>query len=505
MGGSKPDDREVQSPAESGTTRAASASLKASKAVPPPLPPSGRRSNPNLRAELDGASAQSAARSTPDGASAQGGARSTPDAVSAARAARSAADPEAPSLYSRVGRRTTPGMPAVAVAIESVKVGPTARASAEETSMPAVDKVPVPPPSASSLERAEKAEEKSLARLPPSARPPAPEPFRASFDNDNESIAQSFDRLVATDPGPSPGPPPASGSFADGKPESLSEPRELFGRLAAAHVRPVRELIIDLRWGEAPRDSFIASGAAVASLGGAAEKLGLVELAKALRAFGDALAPAPGEAPDPGANADVLHPAARARVLAAYEELVRLLPVAFAFEDEQTQRESVIVESIVMRIPGAHRVTLEKIVAAGLGSISTLADAPPRELSTAAGITVEVAKAIVEAFRAYRDERRAAPPGSVHQQERARLRELALDLDQQNSAFEQASTTWTSEATEAKRRLRRERERTVMEISALLARLGEVGLLEKLERMPFDQKLEGLRSFLKDGPKAAAH
>ena len=466
MGGSKPDDREVQSPAESGTTRAASASLKASKAmppVPPPLPPAGKRPSPAARGE---------------------------------------AGAETASLYSRVGRRTTPGMPAVAVAIESVKMAAAARNGGEDA--PPTDRVPSPPPSTSSL--AEKVEEKAALRPPPSARPPAPEPFRASLDGDNESIAQSLDRLVATDPGPvAANGPPSSGMFGEGKSESLSEPRDLFGRLAAAHVRPVRELIIDLRWGEAPRDSFITSGAAVASLGGAAEKLGLVELAKALRGFGDALVPLPGEVPEAGANTDLLHPAARARVLAAYEELVRLLPVAFAFEDEQTERESVIVESIVMRVPGAHRVTLERIVAAGLASIGTLADAPPRDLSAAAGIPVEVAKAVVEAFRAYREERRAAPPGSIHQQERARLRELALDLDQQNSAFEQASTNWTSEATEAKRRVRRERERTVMEISALLARLGEVGLLSKLERMPFDQKLEGLRSFLKDGPKAAAH
>jgi len=376
--------------------------------------------------------------------------------------------------------------------VPSASVAPPAADSPPPLPVPAV----APAPPVPVIEGPPSSVEK-VARLA-SARPPAPEPFSSSAA-DGESINQSLDRLVARE-----GPRTAEVSRAfDDRPDTLTEPRELFGRLAANHVRPVRELLIDLRWGEAARDSFISAGAAVASLRKAAEQLGLAELVAALDGFGAAITAADGQ----GAGAGALHGAARARVISAYDDLARALPTAFALEDERAQRESVIVESVMLQVSGVHRVTLERVVAAGLASIGLLADARPAELADAAGIPMDVAKRIVTAFHAFREQRLAAPPDAARSNERARLRQLSSQLAEENDAFERASSTWTAEATEQKKQMRRAREKTLMEISAVLARLGEVALLERLEKMPFDMKLDGLRTFLKEtrGPGAAAH
>ena len=49
-----------------------------------------------------------------------------------------------------------------------------------------------------------------------------------------------------------------------------------------------------------------------------------------------------------------------------------------------------------------------------------------------------------------------------------------------------------------RRPLRRARHKTLMEISVILARIGEIALLQTLEKVPFDRKLEGLRAYLKE-------
>jgi hypothetical protein len=533
MAGTKPDERETPPSEAEGAGLRSSAAMR--KAVPPPLPPSGARSNRAVRAAA---------------------------AVENESAPRVA---EAPTLYSQVGRRSSPGMPAVSITVDNVApaspaasgpvstrggppplppseptlvtgvappVAPSAaiapaepapvaavatpprpgdRARSRFNARPLLETKPeIPPALAAEKERAERAKEKELAekavRPSMSVRPPAPELF-APEQVESQSIAQTFDRLLGSEVDSRFGElkqgserPPVAGSLEEA-PASLAEVRDLFEQLAANHVRPVREFVIDLRWGEASREWIALCSSAVESLQRAAQKLGLTDLETGLAEFARALA-APAQ---PGESPDILEGDARDRILVAYDQLTLVLPKAFALDMDRAQRESLIVQSLLLQIAEVHRVTIERLHAAGLNGIAMLADARPHEVADAAGISVKLAERIVEAFRAYREDRHAHLPDAMHARERSRVDALLNELEAHHAAFERAAEGWTKEATAEKARLRRARHKTLMEISVVLARIGEIALLKTLEKVPFDRKLDGLRAYLKEAQRSFAH
>jgi len=100
----------------------------------------------------------------------------------------------------------------------------------------------------------------------------------------------------------------------------------------------------------------------------------------------------------------------------------------------------------------------------------------------------------VARFQRYRREIASQPPAPNRTRERGTLEALARRLEEQNTAFQSAGKSWLRG--DDTRRIRQERATTVLEINLLLARLGEVALIERLERIPFQQKSEELRRFL---------
>jgi hypothetical protein len=488
MAGSKPDEREVAPAPAEGAGARASGAMK--KAVPPPLPPAGARSSRAMRA--------------------------APPVVEVEPPPRVA---EAPSLYSQVGRRGGHGAPAVSIAVEKVGVvsspPPSNRSAAP--AVPENQATVRPQGSVRPAHAAERARARLGARLafdgegdgppteknvrpPLSVRPAAPEPFAAD-QGAGESIAQTFDRLLGSEVDSrfgeikqGSGRPPASGALADA-PGGLAEVRDLFEQLAANHVRPVREFVIDLRWGEASREWLVVCASAVDSLHRASQKLGLLELEDALEQFARALQPKPGESAE---SNEIIDGAARDRILLAYERLVEVLPKAFALDMDRAQRESLIVQSLLLQIPEVSRVTIEHLHAAGLNGIAMLAEARPHEIAEAAGINAKLAERIVETFRSYREAWHAHLPDAMHASERAKVDVLLNELEAHHAAFERVAEAWTRDATAEKARLRRERHKSLMEISVILARIGEIALLQKLEKLPFDRKLDGLRAYLKE-------
>src|SRR5262249_32048659 len=79
---------------------------------------------------------------------------------------------------------------------------------------------------------------------------------------------------------PSEAPPPNT---------SVAELRELFTALAANHMRQVRDFMIGVKWGEAPRDWIGLCGPAVTSLQRASKEMELVDLHAALETYSEAL------------------------------------------------------------------------------------------------------------------------------------------------------------------------------------------------------------------------
>jgi hypothetical protein len=264
--------------------------------------------------------------------------------------------------------------------------------------------------------------------------------------------------------------------------------RELFNELAGHHLAQLRDLMIEVRGGTALSEWIDLSQPAVASVKGMAEQLELGELCRALDALLAALIAARGAGP-------TITGEARDQVLAAYAPLMDLVPGGLELDAERNRREPVIVHSLLRQIPGVEKMTIDKLVAAGLISIAVLAEARPDELAAVTGMSEELAEQLVARFRAYRAEAGvvASPDPSAEHRSLARLLQT---LRQQNRDFDEASTRWSADAKEQKRQLRLERAETLLRIHVSLARLGQVDRLVELDRLSFKRKADFIDTYL---------
>jgi hypothetical protein len=309
------------------------------------------------------------------------------------------------------------------------------------------------------------------------------------------SMADTFERLLATDveqgfaaleraPGSSP--------KIDVLLTDLAEVRTLFAQLAANHVRQVRDFMIDVRWGEATVDWVGICEPALSSLRRAAEKLELYELCGALGRFSGALS----EAQASGARTIEGEP--RAALLRTYEELSAVMPQAFALEGDRTQREAVILQSLLLQVPDVKKVTVDKLYAAGLTTLEAMLLATPGDMVATTGIDQTLALRIVARFRQYKEQLRKTVPDAARANEREKVAELTARLRREHHAFEAAAGAWTREADAQRKERRRARAQTLLDIQVVMARLGEVDRIREMERQPFDRKLVHLEAFLEE-------
>ena len=325
-------------------------------------------------------------------------------------------------------------------------------------------------------------------RPPPPAKreskhPSAPPTFEGF---DEGSIAAAFDDLLSEG---------TSGLVGTNTHVDLQPVRELFEELAANHMRHVRDFMIDVKWGEAPREWIEICIPAVASLRRAAERLELEELALGLDRFAECLRDG---AVSKDAVGRSIEGATKDQLLDTYGQLVAILPTAFALDRDTSQREAVIIQSLCLSVPDVRKVTIDKLHAAGLTSLKTLFDAKPEEVAQVAGISEALALRIVDRFQAYRRELQNASPQDARAAERDRLAALTTTLREQHEAYEEASRGWSPEAKARKRELIPLREETWLAISLLLARFGEVERISGIERVPFAQRIAQLTEYLEE-------
>ncbi|MBX3224693.1 MAG: helix-hairpin-helix domain-containing protein, partial [Labilithrix sp.] len=322
-----------------------------------------------------------------------------------------------------------------------------------------------------------------------SLRPPAPAtpssipPGALVLEGfDEGSIAFAFDALVSEDRASLPG----THEF------DLAPVRELFSELAANHMRHVRDFMIDVKWGEVTRDWIHICVPPVRTLRKAAERLELTSLGASLEKLGDEL---------DAANAvggQMLDANEKQRLLDAYGELVEILPQAFALDRDKTQREAVIVQALLLQVPDVRKVTIDKLHAAGLTSLTELFEANAHDIAHVAGIPHALASRIVERVQSYRAELKSSSPQDARAAEREKLAGLNGQLKQHHDAYEEAANAWGPEAKAKKRDHFRAREETWLEISVLLARFGEVDRLQGIEKVPFAQRIAQLSDYLEE-------
>ena len=268
----------------------------------------------------------------------------------------------------------------------------------------------------------------------------------------------------------------------------LADVRALFGQLATNHMRQVRDFMIELRWGPTPATWVAVCEPSVESLRRAAEKLEFAELASGLRDLASAMGSVD--------MTTTIDGAARERLLAAHAVLVGVLPETFALDGDRSQREAAILHALLSQIPDVHKVTIDKLYAAGLTTLETMLLATAEDLVATTGIPDVLADRIVERFRRYRDEMASMEVDETRAHERAKIGELVDQLRRQNRDFEEAATAWTQDAIQRKKDALLARGQTMLAIDLQLARLGEVALVRELERLPYARKVLKLEAFL---------
>ncbi len=302
-----------------------------------------------------------------------------------------------------------------------------------------------------------------------------------------DDIDSGFERIVDH---PGPASAPAS--------TDVGEVRELFNQIAATHMGPVRDFVIELKLGEPPREWIDLVSPAVSSLRKSAGGMGLEDICQHLDTFLGALEVAT------SLGQPTLTGEAKDRLLQAHGQLAEAMPQVFFLDEERDRREPIIVQSLLRQVPEVRKVALDKLYGAGLTSLAMYYVAKPYDIAEAAGISVDLAGRIVARFNAHKREVAEVPPDAGRSREFAKLDQLSNRLREQNSAFDVAAKGWSRGAAKDKRRLRKARHETVLQINVLLARLGEVDLVDRLERMPFHTKVDALDEYLQDAKNANA-
>ena len=332
---------------------------------------------------------------------------------------------------------------------------------------------------------------RKLTPVPPAAPAPPPLPRRAPppapalavpRQDLESSVDRAFDHLVAPATAPAPGRATA---------EDLAAMQGTYAELAVAYCAPVRNVMLEVRWGEPPLLWLEQVRAALAALRAMAGQVELGELAAALDRFNGEVAAAL------ASGAGSVSGPQRERLLSAYAPLVTCLPGAFDLEGERDRREPIILRALLALVPGLSPLAVEKFFSAGLHHLEAIAKARAEELAAVTGLEPAPAARVLELVKA--EGALAAADGS---KERQHLQALAERLGEEHRSVERAAAGWSAQSQTDKRRWRRQREQSWLRIKISLARLGEVDRIERLERLPFARKLETLESFLREARPA---
>jgi hypothetical protein len=288
----------------------------------------------------------------------------------------------------------------------------------------------------------------------------------------------------------------APGTATSAEPEHASDRRSLletFAGVAKLYVQPLRELMFQLSNGPTPRAWAEACRPLLAPLIHSATQIGLPDLAGGLQGLARALSLA---GADTGA---LIGAAARVSIQDAYARLGAILPEAFGVPRASDGRRTILLESLLLQVPGLHRRGIAKLYAAGLCSVSQLAQGTAEELSQATGIDRELASTLVAHVQTFARERSGLDASRQRHKAVAQLRLLAARLAQLQAEFERAEQT---ENRPVKKAVRRTREAAVLDLQLVVAELGELELMEELKRCSVRAKLERVHSYLQAHPEA---
>jgi hypothetical protein len=322
-----------------------------------------------------------------------------------------------------------------------------------------------------------------VARTPVAVAGPTGNSLDLAIERALES--SSVRRVAAHEDAP-PAPPPqqAHATYTASDDAAL---RETFEELAVAHVTPIRNAMMEVRFGEAQASWLELGRPALKSLRSMASEVGHEALVAALDGFVGALQ----TALEPGQPTEVTGPS-RETLLSAYAPLASVLPRAFALEGERDRREPIVVRALLEQVVELEPLMIDKLLGAGLGTLAQLFAARADEIAAVTGIPEAIAAEVAGRIQAFR---RSTPAALATVDPAATVRELVKLLDQlraENAAFDEVARGWTQSDRQAKKLHRQRRQATFLQITIALVRLGEIDFALRLPKLPFARRIEDL-------------
>jgi DNA repair protein RadA len=268
--------------------------------------------------------------------------------------------------------------------------------------------------------------------------------------------------------------------------------QDLFVQIAANYSQPLRNFAFDLKRGMASKDSIDFLRSSLQMIGSAAARMDLAQTVKRITDFDEVLSMVQAR------SEQLLEDHVRDLILNSQQALAEVLPDVLPTDQEQQRREDLIIRSLLQQIPGVGRVTLEKLYRAGVGTLEALFLANRDDLAAATSIPVPLCERIVEKFQRHRaeaQERSQQDPPSGFQ---ACLVSLVADLRDRQEELDTAEVGANLNRTLAaeKRRRRQLRQNCFLQVVATLAELGEIELINKIQKLPFKQRLKRLEEHL---------
>ena len=150
------------------------------------------------------------------------------------------------------------------------------------------------------------------------------------------------------------------------------------------------------------------------------------------------------------------------------------------------------MRALLEQVADLEPLMIDKLMAAGLGTLAQLFAARADELAAVTGIPDAIAAAVASRIQAFK---RSTPAALASVDPASTIRELVKLLEQlrtENAAFDEAARGWTQADRQAKKQLRQRRQTTFLQITIALVRLGEIDFALRLPKLPFARRIEDL-------------
>ncbi len=313
--------------------------------------------------------------------------------------------------------------------------------------------------------------------------PPVPEEFDAADDDLDAAFGAAFGGGGSSSDS-------ETGNSRHATDEAAT--KELFAGIAANYSRPVKNFIHELKGGTATKEWIEICRPVMSSIIDAAESMELSDVAKCMADFDEALSMAQSE---DGAE---LQGEGRELLLSIYDELIEILPEAFLLGDDDNRREAIIMHSLLRQIPDVGYVTIEKLYGAGLSSMSTLFLATEDDMAVTTGVPKLLCERICRKIQSHKERLENSSPEALKELHLERLIELVSELRKHHDQFRVACEDDRHDPTLAavKRESRCTRQACALKINVLLAEMGELDLVEQIQKLAFERRIEKLDAYI---------